>query len=80
MAGAFRRLNLSRDVSKVVESLSDKNRILEVVSQLPDDVSISQAIDTLYLLEKVEQGSRQADEGDVMSHEEFERQILGDQS
>jgi predicted transcriptional regulator len=61
------------------KSMTSKDRILEVISQLPDDVSIDQAIDRLYLLEKVEQGLRQADEGDVISHEQFEGQILGDQ-
>ncbi|MBI3469561.1 MAG: hypothetical protein HY000_41700 [Planctomycetes bacterium] len=60
--------------------MTNKDRILEVISQLPDDVSIDQAIDRLYLLEKIERGLREADEGDVMPHEEFERQILGDES
>ena len=60
--------------------MTSKDRILEVITHLPDDVSIDQAVERLYLLKKIEEGLRQADAGDVMSHEDFEREILGSEN
>jgi hypothetical protein len=48
-----------------------KERILAAVQRMPDDVSYDDAIDTLYLLRKLEAAIAQADAGDVMDHDEF---------
>lgn len=56
--------------------MSTKEKILEVILSLPDDVSIDEAIDRLYLLSKIERGIEQADAGDVTDHEEFMKEIL----
>ena len=45
---------------------------------MPEDVSVDQVIDELYLLEKIETGLREADAGDVISHDDVKRQFLGD--
>jgi predicted transcriptional regulator len=60
--------------------MTNKQRILEVIDRLPDDVSVEQAIDELYFWEKVEEGLRQADAGEMIPHEEIEREFLGDNS
>ncbi len=57
--------------------MNAKEKILQVIAQLPDDVSVDQAIEKLYLLGKIESGLRQADNGDVMDHDEFKQNILG---
>jgi predicted transcriptional regulator len=55
--------------------MTTKEKILNVISSLDDDVSIEQAIDRLYLLYKIEIGLRQADAGEGMEHDEFMKQL-----
>ena len=57
--------------------MSVKEEILQVIQRLPDEVSVDEAIERLYLIRKVEIGVRQADAGDVMPHKEFKKQMLG---
>ena len=47
-----------------------KQQILKLIEQLPDDASVEDAIDRLYLLYKIEKGLRQADRGELISQEE----------
>jgi predicted transcriptional regulator len=55
--------------------MTTKEKILNVISSLDDDVSIEQAIDRLYLLYKIEIGLRQADAGEGMEHDTFMKQL-----
>jgi hypothetical protein len=55
--------------------MTTKEKMLSLISSLDDDASIEQAIDRLYLLRKIEIGIQQADDGDVMDHEEFMKQL-----
>ena len=48
-----------------------KQKAIQVIDSLSDDVSLDDVIDRLYLLRKVELGMAQADAGDVMDHDEF---------
>ncbi|HEU0067676.1 MAG TPA: hypothetical protein VFQ26_00245 [Nitrospiraceae bacterium] len=41
-------------------------------------MSIDQAIDRLYLLQKVEIGLRQADADEVLNHDDFMKQLEAD--
>lgn len=54
-----------------------KDRVLDVVQQLPADATVEQAMERLYFLAKVEEGLRQADAGKVVSHEDVKRRLLG---
>ncbi len=54
-----------------------KARVLEAVRDLPEDASVEDAMERLYFLAKVEEGERQADSGQTMSHEDAKRRILG---
>lgn len=47
-----------------------KDQMLKVISDLPDDASVDDAVERLYLLEKIERGIAQADAGQIVSHEE----------
>ncbi len=51
--------------------MTTKQKILQVVTSLPDDVSIDVAIDRLYLLAKIEQGVVEARTGQVDDHAAF---------
>ena len=58
--------------------MTAKQKILEVVKDLPDDTPFEAVIDRLYLLRKIEIGIAQADAGDVISHDEFMKELFGD--
>ena len=50
-----------------------KRRILDALSDLPDDASIDEAIERLYFLAKVEKGLAQLDASQGLDHEEVKR-------
>jgi len=54
-----------------------KERFQDAVCGVPEDATIEDAMERLYFLAKVEEGLRQADAGDTVSHEEAKRRILG---
>lgn len=54
---------------------STKKRVLEAVEKLPEDATIEDAMERLYFLAKVEEGIRQADAGETVSHEEVKRRF-----
>ena len=45
-----------------------KEKMIDVVEDLPDDASIEDAMERLLFLAKVERGIRQADAGQTFSH------------
>ncbi|MEX2141023.1 MAG: hypothetical protein WD894_17290 [Pirellulales bacterium] len=51
----------------------------DVIQRLPDDASVERASDEPYVLAKIRTGLQQADAGEVISHEELKRQLLGDE-
>ena len=60
--------------------MTNKQRIIEFIERLPDDVTVEQAIYKLYFWQKVEAGLRELDAGDGIPHEEVEREFLGENS
>lgn len=54
-----------------------KERILKAVEELPDDVTLDEAIEKLCFLAKVERGLHQANEGKTISHDEVKERLLG---
>lgn len=53
-----------------------KERVIDAVRALPEDATVEDAMERLYFLAKVEQGIRQADAGQTVSHDEARRRIL----
>lgn len=53
-----------------------KDRVLDAVRDLPEDATVEDVMERLYFLAKVEEGIRQADGGQTVSHEEARRRIL----
>ncbi len=49
---------------------SAKQAALQLVERLDDDVSFEDIIYELYMLEKIQRGMKDAEEGCVVSHEE----------
>ena len=55
--------------------METKQQILKAIRELPDDASVEDAIDRLYLLYKIERGVRQADRGELISQEEARQRM-----
>ena len=53
------------------ERLTTKEQLLRVIAMLPDDTTIDDAIDTLYLLLKVEAGLAEARQGMLIPHKQI---------
>lgn len=51
--------------------MTSKQTAISVINSLSDDVTLDEVIDRLYLVRKIELGISQADNGDVIEHEEF---------
>ena len=61
-------------MDKVTE-VTIKEHVLKAIQELPDDATVEDAIDRLYLLYKVERGIAQADAGQKVSQEEARRRM-----
>ena len=55
--------------------MSMKDAMLKAIQELPDDATVADAMERLYLLEKIERGIAQADAGQTVSHEEARRRL-----
>ena len=53
----------------------EKEQILRVIEELPDEAGVEDALDRLYLLYKVEKGLRQADRGELIGQEEVRQRM-----
>ena len=52
-----------------------KERILEVVGALPDDVDVDSLIEKLYLLRRLELAEEEIAAGKLLGHEEVEKRF-----
>lgn len=53
-----------------------KERILDALRRLPPEATVEDAMERLYFLGKVERGLKQADAGEVVSHEVALRRVI----
>jgi predicted transcriptional regulator len=61
--------------STVSRDAAPKQRALELVRQLDDDVEYGEILYRLHLLQQVEQGLEDVEQGNTVSHDEVEDQI-----
>jgi hypothetical protein len=47
-----------------------KEQMLKAIDELPADASVEDAIERLYLIHKIERGTRQADDGELVSQQD----------
>jgi predicted transcriptional regulator len=52
-----------------------KEKILQALQPLPDETTVEDAIERLCFLAKVEEGLRQADQGETVPHEEAKQRL-----
>jgi len=55
---------------------TEKERALEAIRTLPDGATIDETIERLCFIAKIEDGLRQSDAGQVVSHEEIKKRFL----
>jgi predicted transcriptional regulator len=55
--------------------LSAKQATLRLVERMEDDVTFEDIIYELYVLEKIQRGMKDAEEGRVVSHEEAKQRL-----
>ena len=55
---------------------TEKQRALEAIRTLPDGATIEDAIERLCFIAKIEEGLRQSESGQVVSHEEVKKRFL----
>lgn len=60
--------------------MTTKEKIRTVINSLDEDVLIDQAIDRLYLLQKIEIGKQQISAGHFIEHDEFMKQLEDDEN
>lgn len=58
-----------------MSSASLKQQAMGMLEKMPEDASLEDILDELYLLAQVEAGIRDAAEGRVIPHEEMKRQV-----
>ncbi len=58
-------------------SSAAKQLLRDAVERLPDDATVEDVMDRLYLLAKVARGLEAADRGDVVTHDEARRTVSG---
>ncbi len=55
--------------------MNNNQRVIEFVDRRPEEVSVERVIEDLYFWKKVQVGLCQADAGELISHEEIEREF-----
>lgn len=56
--------------------ISEKQRAIEALQGLPDHATIEDAIERLCFIAKIEEGLRQSDARQLLSHDEVTKQFL----
>ena len=56
--------------------MTNKEKVLEAIRRLPDDISIDRAIDELCMLQNIEFGFHGVETEEVISHEDIKKQLL----
>ncbi|HLJ12496.1 MAG TPA: hypothetical protein VKU82_14980 [Planctomycetaceae bacterium] len=56
--------------------MTNKEKVLEAIRRLPDDISIDRAIDELCWLQNGESGCHAVEIEEVITHEDIKKQLL----
>ena len=49
---------------------TEKENIMEMIKNLPDDISMEDIIEAIYARKKIEKGLKDSEEGNLYTHEE----------
>lgn len=57
---------------------SVKDAVIDAIRQMPDDTTVEDILEALYVRQKIDVGLRDVAEGRVMSHEEAEERLFAE--
>jgi predicted transcriptional regulator len=57
------------------EVVTTKEKAVQAIQALPDDASLEDAMERLFLLAKIERGLQQADAGELIPHEKVKERM-----
>jgi hypothetical protein len=57
------------------ESMLTKDKIIKSIDSLPDNLTVDQVIDRIIMLDKIEQGLKDVETGDVYTTEEVKAKL-----
>ena len=60
---------------RYTEVMTTKEKAVQAVQALPDDASLEDAMERLFLLAKIERGLQQADAGELIPHEKVKERM-----
>lgn len=55
--------------------MSTKDAVVEMIRRMPEDVTVSEIMEELYVRRKIEEGLQQLDAGQGIPHEEVKRRL-----
>ncbi len=58
-----------------MKSMTTKEKAVQAVQALPDDATLEDAMERLFLLAKIERGLQQADAGELIPHEKVKERM-----
>jgi len=59
-----------------MQTQTAKERAIDALRSLPEDATLDDAVEKLCFLIKIEEGLRQSEAGQLVSHEEIKKQFL----
>jgi hypothetical protein len=59
-------------------NLTIKQKIIDMLQKMPDDIDYDRAIENIIVLRKIERALEQAERGEVIEHDELMRELLGE--
>ena len=54
---------------------TEKENILKMIQDLPDDISMEDIIEAIYIRKKIEKGLKDSNEGKLYTHEEAKERL-----
>jgi predicted transcriptional regulator len=68
-------LSLFLKLSYMNTSLLNREKIIESLRKLPDQVALDEVLERIILLDKIENGLRQSEQGQVITDEELDEKL-----
>ena len=59
----------------VIKMATEKENIIEMIKTLPNDVSMEDIIEAIYVRQKIQKGLKDSEEGRLFTHEEAKERL-----
>ncbi len=69
------KISIFERIDKIMNDMLTKVRLKEQIDKFPDEFSIDELVEKLILIEKIETGNKQSENGEVITESEMENEI-----